>query len=223
MKRKKAAVLFTGGKDSCLALYKAEKDYQVDYLLALIPENNDSFMFHKPDEKLLYRQAELLGKKLLIGYTKGKKEMELEDLKMLIDRVKDRVDTIVIGGIASNYQGKRIKSIASGFGLEVYAPLWTYDADKLWRELLGLGFKVILVKIACEGLSRGMLGKIIDKEMLEDIKGRSERYGFSIDFEGGDAETAVLSMPGMQKKINIKAKIESEDKYRHFLMIRGVE
>lgn len=223
MKRKRAAVLFTGGKDSCLALYKASREFDIEYLLALIPETSDSYMFHKSDEKLLGKQAEMLGKKLLIGYSKGEKELELEDMKMLIDRIRGKVDVLVVGGIASNYQSKRIKKIADIFNLEIYAPLWTYTAEKLWKELLDLSFKVIIVKIACEGLSREILGKVIDEKMLAELKRKSKQHGFTLDFEGGDAETAVLFMPGFKKEIGVRGKIESEDKYRHFLRIMRVE
>ena len=38
----KAAVLFSGGKDSCLALHKAlEKGLDVKYLLCVLPETED--------------------------------------------------------------------------------------------------------------------------------------------------------------------------------------
>ena len=45
MKARKVAVLFSGGKDSCLALHLAKKKgYEVKYLLSVVPENFDSFI-----------------------------------------------------------------------------------------------------------------------------------------------------------------------------------
>ena len=80
---KKAAVLFSGGKDSCLALHMALKQgYDVRYLLCVIPENFDSFMFHKPNLELLEKQAEMLGlsDNLIIVKSRGEEEKELGDL-----------------------------------------------------------------------------------------------------------------------------------------------
>ena len=58
----KLAVLFSGGKDSCLALHKVlEKGYDVKYLLNIFSKNRDSFMFHKQDGGLLGAQIERLG------------------------------------------------------------------------------------------------------------------------------------------------------------------
>ena len=63
----KLGVLFSGGKDSCLALHKALKEgHEVLYLLSVIPENFDSFMFHKPYLDLLEKQAEMLDIDLII-------------------------------------------------------------------------------------------------------------------------------------------------------------
>ena len=95
-RKMKLAVLFSGGKDSCLALHKfLGEGKKVDCLLSMIPEHSDSWMFHKPDFRLLKKQAENLGIKLITGKTKAKKEEELEDLKKLIKKAK--VDGIVIG------------------------------------------------------------------------------------------------------------------------------
>lgn len=218
----KIGVLFSGGKDSCLALHKVlEEGKKVDYLLAMIPEHSDSWMFHSPDLKLLNKQAEMLNLKLITEKTKAKKEEELEDLKKLIKKAK--VDALVIGGIASSYQGKRIKKICDELGIKVIAPLWNYSAEQLWEELIDARFKVILTKIASEGIGKEFIGKIIDSEKLNQLKKLSEKYKFRLDFEGGDAETAVLFMPEFKKEIRLDYDITSEGKFRHFIKIKKVD
>jgi ABC transporter with metal-binding/Fe-S-binding domain ATP-binding protein len=221
---KKAAVLFSGGKDSCLALYIAMKRYRIGYLLSIISENFDSFMFHKPYPELLKKQAEMLGMKdkLIVGRSKGIENEELKDLRELIKRVRGRVDVIVAGGIASSYQGKRIKKICNDLGLEFYAPLWDYDGERVWRELLDRKFKVILTKISCEGLGREWLGRVIDKKGFEGLRKIADKYKFRVDFEGGEAESAVLFMPEFKKEIRVKYSIKSEGEYRHFLDVEEV-
>jgi len=221
---KNSAVLFSGGKDSCLALHKArQKGYDIKFLLSIIPENFDSFMFHKPDLKILKKQAEMLGIKLIVQESKGEKDKELEDLRELISKIKDKVSVIVVGGIASNYQGKRIKKICDEFGLDFYAPLWDYDGEKVWNDLLKHKFKVILTKISCEGLGKEWLGEVINEKMIDKLKALGKKYKFRIDFEGGEAESCVLGMPGFKKDIKIKFKIKSEGNYRHFLNVIDVK
>jgi len=217
---KKCAVLFSGGKDSCLALHMAKQaGYDVRYLLCVLPKGFDSFMFHKPDLKLLEKQAEMLNIDLVVVGSEGVEEKELDDLKKLIEKVRDDIDVIVAGGIASSYQAKRIKKICSELGLKFYAPLWDFSGERVWGRLFNDGFKVILTKISCEGLGKEWLGKVIDKKMFEEMKRLSRKHGFRIDFEGGEAETSVVYMPGFRKEIKIKFDVESEGEYRHFLKL----
>ena len=218
-----AAVLFSGGKDSCLALHKAMKEYDVKYLLSIIPKNPDSFMFHKPYLNLLSRQAEMLDKELIILESEGKKEEELKDLEKLISLIKDKAEVIVVGGIASSYQGNRIKKICDKFKLEFYAPIWDYNQEEVWNELLENNFKVILTKISSEGLPHEILGRIIGKKEFENLKKLSKKYGFRIDFEGGEAETAVLFMPEFRKEIEIDYKIIEQGKYNAILTIKNLK
>jgi len=180
-------------------------------------------MFHRPYLKLLEKQAEMLDIDLIIFESEGIENKEIDDLRLLIEKVKDKVDVIVVGGIASNYQGSRIKKICNEFGLKFYAPLWNYSSEKIWKELLKDKFKVILTKISCEGIPKEFLGKIIDEKKFNELKKLSSKYNFRIDFEGGEAETAVLFMPGFIKEIKIDFDVKSEGKYRHFLNLKGVK
>jgi len=220
----KSAVLFSGGKDSCLALHKAIKNkLKIVVLLSIIPDSIDSMMFHTPDLILLEKQAEMLGIALMTRKTRARNESEeLEDMRELLADAKKKYkfDTIVTGGIASSYQGTRINSLANELELGVFAPLWNCHAEQLWQELLDEGFEVVITKIAGEGIPKDFIGRIIKREEFEKLKKLSEKYKFRLDFEGGEAETAVLWMPEFNKHIKIRFDIESEGSYRHFLKLK---
>ncbi|MBT7102088.1 diphthine--ammonia ligase [archaeon] len=224
----KLGVLFSGGKDSCLALHKVlEEGRDVKYLLNINPRNIDSFMFHKQDKGLLDAQVERLGIEMVSVESEGVENEELDDLSRLIEKVKDDVDGIVVGGIASSYQGKRVKKICDDFGLEFVAPLWDYEPEKLWDELIGEalgghdsgepGFEVIMIKIACDGIGKEWLGRVIDEKALGELRKLSEKFKFRLDFEGGEAETTVLNMPGYSSRIDIDFDVESEGEFRHLM------
>jgi len=210
--------LFSGGKDSSLALHKVlKRGDEVRFLLNIVSENEDSFMFHKQDFGLLDAQVERLGIDVISVGTKGEKERELEDLRELIGRVKDDVDGIVVGGIASSYQGTRVEKICEEFGLEFVAPILNYDPEELWKELLGEGFEVIMIKIACDGIGKEWLGRIIDNKALNELRDISKKYKFRMDFEGGEAESCVLNMPEYSKRIDIDFDVVSEGEHRHLM------
>ena len=185
--------------------------------------NEDSFMFHKPDLSLLERQAEELGIDLVVVGSAGEKEKELDDLRSLIGQIKGDVGGVVVGGIASSYQETRVKKICDEFGLKFVAPLWNYSSEKVWKELLNSGFEVILTKIACDGLGKNWIGKVIDRGVFEELKKIAEKKKFRIDFEGGEAESAVLFMPGYKNKIKLEFDILSDEPYRHIIKIKKIK
>ena len=223
MEKPKVAVLFSGGKDSSLALVKVRDNMDVKFLLNVNVKNRDSFMFHKPDVKLLERQASELGIPLIIVESKGEENKELKDLRKLMNIVKNEVSGIVVGGIASSYQGKRVKKICKELGLKFIAPLLGYDGEKLWDEILKNKMKVILTKISSEGLGKEWLGKVIGGKEVEQLMLLAKKYKFRLDFEGGEAESSVLYMPGMKNQIKLDFDVKSEGEYRHLMKIQKIK
>ena len=78
----KSAVLFSGGKDSTMAVYNAlENGDDVRYLLAVKSANDESYMFHVPNIHLTDLLSEAMDIPIISVETDGIKEAELEDLK----------------------------------------------------------------------------------------------------------------------------------------------
>ena len=61
------------------------------------------------------------------------------------------------------------------------------------------------------------MGVVIDKKKLDELRVLAEKFKFRIDFEGGEAESAVLGMPGFSNEIKIKFDVKSEGEYRHWI------
>jgi diphthine-ammonia ligase len=200
-----AAVLFSGGKDSTMATYKAIKEgYSVDYLVSMISDNPESYMFHVPNIHITALSAEAMNIPLVTAKTLGEKEKELDDLKLVLKDLKDKgVDAIFAGALESEYQKSRIDQLCSDIGLESHAPLWHRDPKEYMEEIIELGFEVIIVGVSAEGLDESWLGRRVDNELLDDIIILNSKYGMHMAFEGGEAETLVLDCPIFKKSIRI--------------------
>jgi len=200
----KLAALFSGGKDSTFALYKAMGEgHEIKYLVTIFPERQDSWMFHYPCVELTKLQADALGIKQIIGKTKGEKEKELDCLRKILSKLKD-INGVVSGALASNYQKKRIDKICEELGLESIAPLWQRDQGEILREESSL-FDVIITAVSADGFDASWLGRKIDEKTIEDLKRLKERFGINLGFEGGEAESFVLDAPIFKKRIEIKS------------------
>ena len=53
------------------------------------------------------------------------------------------------------------------------------------------------------GLEKEWLGRVIDTESLDRLTLLSKKHGFSLAFEGGEAETLVLDCPIFSKKLRV--------------------
>ena len=217
----KAAVLFSGGKDSTMAVYKAiEEGYSVEYLVSMISDNPESYMFHVPNIHITELSSEAMEIPLLTAKTHGVKEKELDDLMNVLLDLKDKgVDAIFAGALSSEYQKSRIDQLCNDIGLESKAPLWHRDPQKYMEEIIELGFEVILISVSAEGLDESWLGRKLDQKLLNDIIDLHGIYGMHMAFEGGEAETLVLDCPIFKKRIKIVESSNVWDRDNGYLLI----
>ncbi len=195
------AALFSGGKDSTLAIHLAsESGLKPSLLITMKSFNPDSYMFHKPNIRYTSLQAKAMGIKHVIWDTEGEKELELEDLRNALK--SNNVTKLITGAIASEYQKKRIDSICKELGIEPIAPLWGMDQEKELR-LVSEKFDALITKIAAYGLDESFIGSHINNETVERLLSLKKKYKINVAFEGGEAESFVLDAPMFKKRVNI--------------------
>ena len=197
--------MFSGGKDSTLALHKAAEKAEVVCLITLVSENKESFMFHTLNIDVTVLQAEAMGLPLVKRVTAGKPEEELKDLEEAVAQaVKDfKIEGVVTGAVESVYQSKRIQRICDHLNVLCLNPLWKKNQKSLLEELVAEDFKVIISGVFAYPLDRSWLGKEIDAELIERLSLLGEEFGLSVSGEGGEIETTVLDAPLFKKKIEI--------------------
>lgn len=198
MTEKRAAVLFSGGKDSTYACAKAiQSGYEIACLLTMFSENNESYMLHTASIEVTELSAKAIGLPRFVGRTAGKKEEEILDIKNTIIKSKEEFGfgTLVTGAIASVYQKERIEGIAKDCDLELFSPLWGINQERYLRALVSEGFKFVMTSISAEGLDKNWLGREIGHYETERLILLSAKFGFNAAFEGGEAETLVLDCP----------------------------
>ena len=211
----KLAVLFSGGKDSYLALQYASIDHEIACLLTLESKKEDSWMFHTPAIEWTQLQAESMKFNHLNLETSGVKDKELNDLKIIIKSaiVKYSIEGIVTGALASVYQATRIQKICNELNLWCFNPLWQMPQEILLQELLSSKIKSIITGVAAEPFDASWLGRSIDSACVDDLMKLEESHRINPAGEGGEIETFVIDAPLFSKKIIIT---ESETQYSNF-------
>ena len=203
----KLGVLFSGGKDSTLALHKAAEKEEVACLITVLSENPESYMFHTPNIHITALQAKAVDIPLITKITEGKKEDELKDLERAIADAVDQqgIEGVVTGAVESVYQAERVQRICNHLDLWCFNPLWKRNQRLLLEELIEKEFSVIISGIFAYPLDETWLGKQFDTELIDRLVKLEKEFSISPSGEGGEIETTVLDAPLFEKKIEILA------------------
>ncbi|MFT4884706.1 MAG: diphthine-ammonia ligase [Natronomonas sp.] len=212
--------LFSGGKDSSWALYRAlQQDRPVERLVTVHPEG-DSFMYHVPATELASLAAESIGIPLVDVHPedfeaeagtnedsgeRGDRELEpLEDALVDLSEELGGIGGVTAGAVESSYQTTRIEGMCDRLDAELFAPLWQEDPRELAEAMLDAGFEITIIRVAAYGLDESWLGRTLDAEALAELEDLNEEYGVHILGEGGEFETLVTDAPHMGRPIELE-------------------
>ncbi|MFZ0512033.1 MAG: diphthine--ammonia ligase [Candidatus Nitrosopolaris sp.] len=199
--------LYSGGKDSTYALFKAkEMGHDISCLLTMYPQTDASLLFHYPNNWV----TSYLGQAMCIpsfGFASqsGTKEDEVKSLERAIIAVKSlhEIHGVVHGGILSTFQNDMVQRICCKHNLTMIAPLWHIQQSEYMDLLLEKNFDIKIVSVSAMGLDEHWLGISLDREVLDRLKRLSQKYCFNVSFEGGEAETLVVDCPIFYKRLQV--------------------
>ena len=214
----KLAALFSGGKDSTYAIHLAKKlGHTVDVLLTLYPHSDESHLLHYPNINFTPLQSKSMKIPQFMEKTiSNDPENETEKLNNLITNAKQNysIEGIVHGGILSDYQRNNFSSVCKKNQLEILSPLWNKDPESYMKELLDENFEYIISAVSSDGLNDSWLGQTIDMNRLDKLQKLQKKFGFNLNFEGGEAETFVTNCPLFEKPLLIQDSTTEWDGYR---------
>jgi len=214
----KLACLFSGGKDSTYAIHLAKKQgHDVVCLLSIFPKSEESHLLHHPNLKWTKLQSESMKiPQLTIISNSDETDNELIVMEKLLQDAKKQfqIDGLVHGGIKSNFQKEKFESLCLKLNLVSIAPLWETDPNEYMNELLDSNFHFMMISVSSDGLDEQWLGKLISKSDIEILNTLSDKFGFNLNFEGGEAETFVIDCPLFSNSIKINDFVKNWDGYR---------
>ena len=223
----KLGSLFSGGKDSTFAIYLAQKQgHEVTCLLSIFTKSEESHLLHYPNLQWTKLQSESMNiPQLTIHSESDKTDDELSALEKLLQNAKDQfhIEGLVHGGIKSQFQKEKFESLCSKLDLVAITPLWNTEPEQYMNDLLDSNFIFIMITVSSDGLDDTWLGKEITKSDIDTLKQLSEKFGFNLNFEGGEAETFVVDCPLFSNSIKINKTKKIWDGYRGRFEIMDAE
>ena len=214
----KLACLFSGGKDSTYAIHLAKKQgHDIVCLLSIFTKSEESHLLHYPNLKWTKLQSESMNiPQLTIHSNSDETNDELIVMEKLLQNAKEQfqIDGLVHGGIESKFQKEKFESLCLKLNLVPIAPLWGIDPNEYMNELLDSNFHFIMITVSSDGLDEQWLGKLISKSDIDILNNLSNKFGFNLNFEGGESETFVIDCPLFSTPIQINEFTKNWDGYR---------
>ena len=214
----KLACLFSGGKDSTYAIHLVKKQgHEVSCLLSVFPKSDESHLLHHPNLKWTKLQSESMNiPQLTIHSNADETSDELIVIEKLLQNAKDnfQIDGLVHGGIKSKFQKEKFETLCLKLNLVCIAPLWEMDPKKYMNELIDSNFDFMMITVSSDGLDDQWLGKLILKSDIAILNNLSDKFGFNLNFEGGEAETFVIDCPLFSNPIKVNEFTKNWDGYR---------
>ncbi|MBU8906155.1 diphthine--ammonia ligase [Desertibacillus haloalkaliphilus] len=199
--RKKVAICWSGGKDSCLALYRVLKEnHEVSCLLSMVSEKDARNHAHGIQLEVLKLQADALGLPLVLVDSAEDYESSLQRSLSLLKK-QSGVEAIVFGSLYSNEDRRWNEQIALKSGIEPLFPIWISkkQTSKLLHEFVSLGFNSVVCRASTKFFDRSWAGKYLDWNFYDEI----HQTDCCVMGEYGEYHTFVLDGPIFKKKIDI--------------------
>ena len=216
----RVCVLYSGGKDSTLALMRAAEEHRVVCLATLLPGSAENPLFHYPNSHLTELQARAMDLPLVSARCPDSEAGALSALGKVLARAKEAygAEAVVTGAVKSRYQLERFARVCRSLGLEVLSPLWGLDEEELLREVLRAGIKAVITRVAGYPLSPSLLGKQLDEGLVERLV--SLRGYVNPSGEGGEYETLVLDAPVFRRAVvPLEWRVEQAGEYEATLHV----
>jgi ABC transporter with metal-binding/Fe-S-binding domain ATP-binding protein len=214
----KLAALFSGGKDSTFAVYKAKQEgHDVVCVVTIFPLSDESQFLHYPNLTMTRLQTQSMKLPQLSSHTvSDDTTIELVELEFLLGQAKQvfGIEGIVHGGILSEFQKNHFEDVCNKLNLKIISPLWGMDQKEYMKKLIQLNFKYIITSVSSDGLDDSWLGREITMDDVDTLEKLSLKHGFNLSFEGGEAESLVLNCPLFASPLKIIQSNKTWDGYR---------
>jgi diphthine-ammonia ligase len=206
---------WSGGKESCLACYKAmQEGHELASLLTMVTTTGNYTRSHRLRRELLIAQSRAIGIPLHQRPASWN-TYEREFIRALISLRQEGIEGGVFGDIFLREHHQWVERACAQSGMVPLLPLWNMEGRDLLRAFIEAGFEAIVVAIRNDLVDDYWLGKRIDRGFIK----RMEKEGVDVCGENGEYHTLVVDGPIFRRRIEIKGSRVTRRKAMAFLNV----
>ncbi len=194
-------VLWSGGKDSMLALAQTlqEDQFEVVALVTTVTREYDRISMHGVRSVLLEQQARSLGIPLqVVSLRAGCTNHEYEAVmrQALLSFAQKGVSAAVSGDICLTDVRAYRERLLGSVGMDGLFPLWASDPAQLARRFSDSGYKAVTCCVDSHVIDGSFAGRTFDRALLASLPPGADPCG-----EKGEFHTFVFDGPLFQQPV----------------------
>ncbi len=189
-RRPRAAISWSGGKDSYLALHRARQVFDIVAMVAMFDEAGARSRSHGLRPEVVQAQAHALGLSLVVG--RGSWQTYEQGYgAALVETRRFDISHVVFGDIAGETNREFPERVCAAAGLVAVEPLWGEPTPDLYREFVATGADARLVTVRDGFFDAAWLGRRLSLDLLPEFAAR----GVDACGEYGEYHTVVVDGP----------------------------
>jgi diphthine-ammonia ligase len=210
---------WSGGKDCCLALYRAINDgLDVRYLVNTVSEDGKRSRSHGIFSEVIRMQSKAMDIPVVQGRTTDENYEEV--FVDVLQGLKEKgIEGGVFGDIDFTPHREWVENVCRRVDMQAYLPLWQDDQRELMEEFIDAGFESVIITAKGDFFDDEILGHKIDRAFLSSIKDLAKTDEITPAGEAGEYHTLVVDGPIFKHRLALlKTEKISKDGY-HFLQV----
>jgi diphthine-ammonia ligase len=198
--RPRAAISWSGGKDSCSAFECAKAEFEIVAGLTMVDEEGVRSRSHGVRVDLLRQQASAIGIELVTRPCDWS-SYEREFVEGLTELKTDyRVSHVICGDIVYPEHRAWAERLAADAGLNAVEPLWGTPTLAVVQRFLQSGGRAVIVAVNASRLDSAWLGT----ELSGDSVTRLMELGVDPCGENGEYHTFVTDSPSFAEPLQVE-------------------
>ena len=198
--RPRAAISWSGGKDSCAALQRVRAQFDVASMVTMFDEEAARSRSHGLRPAVIAAHAERLGLTQVIGRCTW--DTYNDAFSRALEKIAaGGVTHVVFGDIMFEEHRRWAERMCEGSGLKAVEPLWGESTDALFDEWIASGAEALIVTARAEFLDDTWLGRSLSADMAADFV----RLGVDKCGERGEYHTVVTRSPLFSRALTLRS------------------
>ncbi len=214
---KNALISWSGGKDSCYALYKArQKGVKPKVLLTMLNEEGTLSRSNAVTVEILKAQSNALNIPIIFASASWEEYENIFIATLKNAKLEYELTNVVFGDLDIEKHKNFEEEASSAAGLQAILPIWGMSRNEAAKEVLNLGIRAKLSVIRNDIIDEQYLGSEYDDSIFEYFK----KNNIDICGENGEFHTLVYDSPIFNDKIPINLFQKCRNSIYSFAMFR---